>query len=91
MSENAIHAFKHGLSKSRFGEKSPIAKYTEKDVIAVCELLSLNKYTNAAIAKKTNTSPHFVANIKNNVCWKHIRKNYLNIKTDIPLTKRKKK
>lgn len=79
--ENANHAYRLGLRRGLLGEKNPGSAYTEKDATKVCELLSLNKYTNVYIAKKTKTTPHFVANVKNGVCWKHIRNKYPNIVT----------
>ena len=65
-SENQIHAYKIGLKKS----------IGEKKVKEICELLSLKKYKNIEIAKKTNINKDIIKDIKRRYTWKHISKDY---------------
>ena len=74
-SQNQIHAFLLGLQKPKRGEQNPSAKYSEKDVILVCELLNKG-FGNAEIRDITGYSIAFVEKIKYGECWTHITKKY---------------
>ena len=74
-SENQKHAFKLGLQKGNKGEQNGAAKYSEDDVVLVCELLTNGK-RNAEIRDETGYSLSFIEKIKYGECWTHISEDY---------------
>ena len=76
--ENIIHAWRNNLASTKNieGNKSNLHHYTEKDALAVIELLKTNLYTDKEIAKMTNTNAKtFVARIRRKETWKYLTQN----------------
>jgi hypothetical protein len=69
--ENMRHAWNTGLCKKQLGEETSIAKLTEKDILEIRGLLSLeiNQYT---IAKTFNVNQSTISRIKSKHNWSHI-------------------
>ena len=75
--ENIHHLYRTGLKKHiRRGEEITDSKFTERQVIKVCELLEEAKLPLIEIAKRTGVSVGMVRNIKIHHNWKHISCNY---------------
>lgn len=74
-SQNQRHAFRLGLQRGQKGEKNGMARYSEKDVRLVCELLAKGK-RNAEIRDETGYSFSFIEKIKYGETWTYITKEY---------------
>jgi hypothetical protein len=75
VSGNMQHALDHGLCDTYIGEKSHLAKITEKDAIAICELLSTGMRPRQ-VSEELGIGLKTVRHIFSGECWKHISKNY---------------
>jgi hypothetical protein len=71
LSENMLHAFKHGL-KSQKGSKNSCSKLIESQVIEIREKYSTGKYTTVMLAKEYNVSRMCISAIINNRNWKNV-------------------
>lgn len=78
--ENTQHAFRTGLADNVIGENNHFAKFTEQQVIKICELLEKGyDYTsilNIIGLENTDNNRDMVGNIKRGKAWMHISKNY---------------
>lgn len=79
-SENNSHAYRTNL-RSENGEKNPSNKYKEKDIIKVCEMLEMKKYTNKEICLEVfgrweHSLRILINDIKTRRRWKETSKNY---------------
>ena len=91
--ENIHHSFyvlghKNGPinNTDQTGENNAAAKYTNVDIMKVCELLQQNKYTVKEIAAMTGVSIGTIVSIRVGKQWQHIAKNY-----KIPAIQRKER
>lgn len=66
--ENTIHSFKIGVNKGNIGEKHPMVKITEKDVLEIRN----SKLTPKVLAEIYNINRTSVYDIKSKRTWKHI-------------------
>ena len=73
--ENTKHAWKTGLCDNIRGEKSYLAKMTEKQAIEICELI-MKKKTNEEISKEVGVTKKQIQHIRSKECWKHITSRY---------------
>ena len=55
------------------GDKNPMAKLKNEDIIKIRKLLRMQKYTQEDIAYKFNVQPMNISRIKRNKRWKHIQ------------------
>ena len=69
-SENYKHAVSNGAMK--YGEKHPMAKLSNTDVIEIRRLLSLN-IKQADIAKQFNVSQSTIYQINSGLHWAHVK------------------
>jgi len=75
-SDNMKHAYQHGLHPIIRGQDHGGSKYTENQIIRVCELLELGKYKYKQISEMTNVSKSTIKDIVTGKSWKHISSNY---------------
>lgn len=74
-SYNSKHAFNMGLRKNKTGSDSHLSKYTEEQIILVCNLLMENVNINN-IVTQTGVSEKNIYLIKNKKIWKDITEKY---------------
>lgn len=74
-SENTIHAINHGLFNHVKGDKVKSSKYTENEIIEVCELI-LQNFSLKDISLITNKPYSFITNILYKRTWKDITEKY---------------
>lgn len=72
--ENVIHSYDYNLNYS--GEKSNLAKTTDKQVHQVCKLLEENELSIDEIAKITNTTKRVVRHVLKHKTWNRLSKDY---------------
>lgn len=70
-SENIKHAFALGL-KNQNGEKNPISKLTEAQVVEIRNLLKNSDYSSRNISKMFNVSESLICQIKTRKIWNHL-------------------
>ncbi len=70
-SENMKHIFRLGLM-SLPGEKNPLSKLTDKDVLKIRRLHSTGKYYHRELAEMFNVSRSNIGSIINKKRWTHI-------------------
>lgn len=58
------------------GMDSPRSKYTDEQIVKICELLQEDKYNNCEIGKMVGVPTQLVSNIKAKNCWTHISDRY---------------
>ena len=72
--DNKVHAYRTGLRP--VGENNFLSKYTEDQIINVCELLNADKLSPKDISKITGVSIGMIHDIKNHGSWHHITDKY---------------
>jgi len=73
--ENTDHAWKNGLCDEIRGEKTHLAKITEKEAVQICELI-MKKKSNKEICEKLGVTNKSVQHIRSGETWKHIAYKY---------------
>lgn len=73
-SDNKYHSYRTGLRP--VGEDNFLSKYTEAQIIKVCELLVADKLSPKNISKITAVSVGMIHDIKNHGSWHHITDKY---------------
>ena len=76
ISENAIHAYKTGLSKGLSGDDSPYSTLSSKEVHKICELYEKAELTIQEIADIIGVTKSVVVNIVTGNSWKSVSKLY---------------
>ena len=74
-SYNSKHAFTMGLRKNKSGSESHLSKYTEEQVLLVCELLMENTNINH-IVEQTGISDKNIYLIRDKKIWKELTSSY---------------
>ena len=82
--ENIQHCI--DLGRKLTGDDCSFAKYSENQIRHVCKLLEEDKSSISEISKITNVHNAIIWNIKANISWKHISKDY---KISPPISDRK--
>lgn len=75
--ENAIHSYENGLQKGAKGSKHSRAKFTDNQIIKVCEMLQSGVYTNLHISETTGVSVRTIQSVRSRYNWTHISKDYV--------------
>lgn len=70
--ENIVHAWSHGLAKSKLCEDHPNSVYSNSQIHSVCKYLVENKLTMKEISNITDVTYTVVKQIRNHIIWKHI-------------------
>ena len=73
---NIRRAYAKGLIKVRKGSEHNNAKYTDTQIISVCNMLIENTLSYEDISRLTNVSKSTISHIKNKSAWKHITSKY---------------
>ena len=73
--ENSDHAWKMGLVDNS-GEHQSHSKYTNKQIIQVCELLESREFDYSKIYEITGVTPSAISAIRSGAIWKTISTNY---------------
>jgi hypothetical protein len=68
-SENDYHAYMMGLKPYKYGSKSHLHKYLEKDVIKACDMMESGNYDINEISEKTGISTSMLYLIKIRHSW----------------------
>ncbi len=66
--ENVRHAFKNGLVGARNGEKSPVSKLKEENILEIRK----REYDNNELAMKFNVTPQCINAVLKHKTWTHI-------------------
>ena len=75
VADNMKHAWKNNLYKKPIGELNNMSKYTEGDIIKICEEL-MQGFSITEVSKKYNIQRQMIGHIYNKSRWKHVVKNY---------------
>lgn len=72
--ENMRHARENGLwhPEARCGEKHPMSKLTEEDVIEIRRIIKNKEIKQCELAIRYNVKDSIISNIKKRKIWKHI-------------------
>lgn len=73
--DNTRHSYLNGLQKSLKGDEHGRSKFTNEQIVQVCELLD-KKTPRKEIAKITGVSVRTIQSISSGVNWVHISKDY---------------
>ena len=73
---NIRRAYAKGLMKGRKGSEHGNAKYTDTQIIKLCELMNDATLSRDDILKETGVNIHVLNKVRFNKRWKHISKNY---------------
>lgn len=72
ISQNSHDAIKNGRWAPMIGEKSPLSKLTEEQVIEIKRLWHIRAMSQKNIGKKFGIVQQHVSEIVNNIVWKHL-------------------
>lgn len=75
-SQNVKHAIRTGLRHGLKGESNPANKYSENDIIEICELLQTGKYSSQEVSDITGAPRGQVEHIRKKDRWSHLTSHY---------------